>query len=172
MDLNVLNWNWDEKAAAGRNVLSYVAGGVTMLVGWHFIAPDQGSAITDNLTTIWDGVVKIGTGVAGLAAALTPIYTALVAKHSASPSSQVKSVVANLGAPHSEQAANALADPLSRNALINAVSEMPEVRAIVAPKAVVDATPSPKVVNTPEAVTPLPLAIPPKVDGITPKVAA
>ena len=152
MDLNVLNWNWNEKAAAGRHVLSYVAGGVTVLVGWHFIAPDQGVAITDNLTTIWDGVIKVGTGVAGLVATLVPIYTALQAKHSASPASQANSVSANLPT-----------DAASRTKIINAVAEMPEVRAIVAPRAIVDATLSTKVVNMPEAVSALPLAVPPKV---------
>lgn len=162
MDMNILNWNWNEKAAAGRHVLSYVAGGVTALVGWHFLTPQDASSITENLNTIWDGIVKVGTGVAGLAAVLTPIYTALVAKKSAEPASQIKSVVANLSAPQATQVINSIADPEGRNKLISAVAEMPEVRAIVAPASVATATESTKVVSTPGEAQLLPLAVPPK----------
>jgi hypothetical protein len=172
VDLNVLNWNWNEQAAAGKHVLSYVAGGITVAVGWHLLSPDQGTGITDNLTLMWDGAVKFGEGAAGLASIALTVYNGLRAKNNASPSSQVKAVVANLAASHAEQAANALDDPRSRNELISAVAEMPEVRGIAAPQAVVAATASNKVVNTPEEIAKLPLAVPPKVTPITPKVAA
>lgn len=162
MDFNILNWNWTEKAAAGRHVLTYVSGIATTLVAVHFLTPQDASAITDNLNTIWDGAVKIGTGLTGLAGVLAPIYAALTAKKSAEPASQIKAVVSNLSAPQVAQVANAVADPEGRNKLISAVAEMPEVRAIVAPQAVVRATESAKVVNTPEAVAPLPLAVVPR----------
>lgn len=161
MDLNILNWNWTEKTAAGRHVISYVAGGITVLVGWHLLSPQDASSIADNLNTTWDGMVKVGSGISGLVATGLSIRAALTAKKSAEPASQIKAVVTNLSAPQVAQVANAVADPEGRNKLISAVAEMPEVRAIVAPQAVVRATESAKVVNTPEAVAPLPLAVVP-----------
>lgn len=158
MNINPLSWNWNEKKAAGRHVLSYAAGGVTALVALHILTPQDASGITDNLTSIWDGIEKIITGLTGLAAILVPIYTALTAKKSAEPAEQVKAVVANLSAPAITQAADAVADPASRNKLISAVAEMREVRGIVAPESVAKNTDSNKVVSSPEAVAGLPLA--------------
>lgn len=146
MDLNILNWNWNEKAAAGRHVLSYAAGGLTVLAGWHFLSPQDASAIGDSLNTIWDGLIKVGTGVATLLGTLIPIYTALTAKKSAEPANQIKSVVTN-------------ADPEGRNKLIAAVSKMDEVRAIVVPESLAGAVPSEKVVGSPAAAAQLPLAV-------------
>lgn len=160
MDLNVLNWNWNEKAAAGRHVLSYVAGGISFAVGWHFLSPTDATGITENLNTIWDGIVKVGTGVAGLAATLTPIYTALMAKKSAEPASQIKNVVANLSAPQATQAVNAIVDPEGRNKLISAVAEMKEVRGIVMPESVARSIDSTKVVGSPAEIQLLPPATP------------
>lgn len=160
MNINPLTWNWNEQKAAGRHVLSYAAGGVTMLVAVHIISPTDASGITDNLNTIWDGIEKIGTGITGLAAIIVPIYTALTAKKSAEPAEQVKAVVANLSAPAITQAADAIADPASRNKLISAVAEMGEVRGIVAPESVAKNTDSNKVVSTPAEVAGLPLATP------------
>lgn len=160
MDLNILNWNWNEKAAAGRHLLSYAAGGLTVLAGWHFLSPQDASAIGDSLNTIWDGLIKVGTGVATLLGTLIPIYTALTAKKSAEPASQIKSVVTNLSAPQATQAMNAIADPEGRNKLIAAVSKMDEVRAIVVPESLAGAVPSEKVVGSPDAAAHLPLAVP------------
>jgi hypothetical protein len=158
MIINPLNWDWNQKEAAGKHVLSYVAGGVTALAAMHFITPQDATGIGDNLNTIWAGVEQVAKGVAGLVAIVVPIYTAYRSASNASPSNQIKNVVTNLSAPAITQAANAVADPESRNKLINAVAEMPEVRAIVAPEAVAKATDSAKVVSTTEAASMLPLA--------------
>lgn len=160
MDLNILNWNWTEKAAAGRHVISYVAGGITVLVGWHLLSPQDATSIADNLNTTWDGLVKVGSGISGLVATGLSIRAALTAKKSAEPASQIKSVVTNLSAPQATQAMNAIADPEGRNKLIAAVSKMDEVRAIVVPESLASAVPSEKVVGSPDAAAHLPLAVP------------
>lgn len=151
------NWTWTQYKAAGRHAASYVAGGVTVAVAFHFISPQQGTDITSNLNTIYDGLMQVSKGVAGLAAVLLPIYTAWRAAHSASPSEQIKSVAENLSAPPATQAANAVADPASRDTIIKAVANMPEVRGVVAPERAAE-IPSPKVVATPDAVKALPVA--------------
>jgi hypothetical protein len=145
-DLNPLNWNWAQAKAAGRNIASYSAGGVTVLVAMHFITPGQGTDITGSIQQITDGLTKVATGIAGLSAIILPVYTAWRAAHSASPAEQVKSVVTQLSAPQITQAANAVADPQSRQNLIEAVADMPEVKKIVpVDPAVAQAIPSPKV---------------------------
>lgn len=147
-DLNPINWNWTQTKAAGRNAASYAAGGVTMLVALHYISPGQGESLGTDINLITDGLAKIATGVAGISAILLPIYTAWRAAHQSSPSEQVKSVITNLSAPQITQAANAVADPASRNNLIEAVADMPEVKKIIPvdPK-VANEIPSPKVVT-------------------------
>jgi len=160
---NPANWNVAEQQAAGRHVLSYIAGGVTVAAAWGLISTHDASGITDNVTMIWEGIEQVLKGVAGLCAILVPIYTSLRAAHTASPSEQVKAVVKNLSAPEITQAANAVADPTSRAKLINAVADMPEVRAIVVPQVVATRTESPKVVNTPAEASALPLAVAPKI---------
>jgi hypothetical protein len=161
VNLNPLTWNWNEQKAAGRHVLNTAGSVLATLAAVHLftgLTPDVAASVTDNLNTIYDSVIKIVTAVGGIAAALAPVYAALTAKKSAEPAEQVKSVVASLSAPAITQAANAVADPASRNKLISAVAEMPEVRAIVAPEAVAQATDSNKVVSTPAAAAGLPLA--------------
>lgn len=148
-DLNPLDWNWQQYKAAGKNVASYAAGGVSVAVALHFLSPAQGGDVTANIGLISDGLTKVATGIAGLVSSGTIIYTALRAAHNASPSSQVTSVVNNLSAPQITQAANAIADPASRTKLIEAVAEMPEVKKIVpVDPALAVATASPKVTKT------------------------
>lgn len=139
--------NWTQLKAAGRHAASYIAGGVTVLVGWHFLSPAQGTDITTNIGLISDGLTKFMAGVAGLITTLTPIYMAWRAARAASPSEQVKSVITQLSAPEITQAANAVADPTSRIKLISAVAEMPEVKSIKADPVVAANTESPKVVR-------------------------
>ncbi len=145
-DLNPLNWNWSQAKAAGRNAASYAAGGVTVLVAMHYISPTQGTDITTNINLLLDGATKVATAIAGLSAILLPVYTAWRAANSASPSNQVKNVITELSASDITQAANAVADPKSRQNLIEAVADMPEVKKIVSsdPK-IAQAIPSPKV---------------------------
>lgn len=145
-DFNPLNWNWAQAKAAGRNVASYAAGGVTVLVAMRYFTPAQGQDLTTNINLLVDGITKIATAIAGISGILLPVYTAWRAAHSASPSEQVKNVITNLSAPEITQAANAVADPNSRKNLIEAVADMPEVKKVVPvdPK-VANSIPSPKV---------------------------
>lgn len=148
-DLNPLNWNWNQARAAGKNALSYVAGGISVAVAWHFISPGQGTDITGNINDVVEGATQLGKGLAGLIATGSAIYAAFKAANNASPSSQVKSVVQNLSAPEITQAANAVADPTSRNKLIAAVADMPEVKKIVPVEPeLAEAIPSEKVVKS------------------------
>jgi hypothetical protein len=87
------NWNWNSYKAAGKHVASYIAGGLSVAVTFHFISPTDASGITDNISTISDGLTKVATGVAGLLAILTPIYTTLKAAHNASAVGQATGLV-------------------------------------------------------------------------------
>src|SRR4051812_39710131 len=82
------DWNWNSYKAAGKHVASYAAGALSVAVTFHFISPTDAGAITENINTIADGLGKVATGVAGLVAILTPIYTALKSAHNASPVGQ------------------------------------------------------------------------------------
>lgn len=148
-DLNPVQWNWTQFKAAGRHVASFSAGAVVVAATWGLVSSAQANDINNALTLIFSGLDNLGKGVAALAAVLIPIYTTLRAAHSASPASQVKEVVQNLSAPQITQAANEVADPGSRNKLIEAVAEMPEVKKIVpVDPAIAKAIPSPKVTPT------------------------
>ncbi len=92
VDLNPINWNWNQFKAAGRHVVSYVAGGVTIAVTMHFITAQQADGLTNNIGLITDGLTKVATGFAGLIAVLAPIYTAMKAAHSGSPTQEAISL--------------------------------------------------------------------------------
>jgi hypothetical protein len=149
MITNPMYWNWNQYAAAGRHVLNTGCTVVATLAATHFIAgltPQSAAAIADNANHIWNGLVETGTGIAGLIAALAPIYTAIKAATASSPANTIQSVIKTLSSGAAAQAANATADPSSRTQLISAVAQMPEVKAIVAAPAVAQAAPSDKVV--------------------------
>jgi hypothetical protein len=133
--MNPKTWTWAQWCAAGRNLLSFTAGGVAMAVMWRYLTQADASAITQNINTIADGIAKIAEGVAGLIAVLTPIYTAWKASHAASPNAQAASIAVNAG-----RITNG-----ARLDVINAVGQMPEVKKVVTTTAVAEATPSNKV---------------------------
>ena len=160
MNLDPRNWNMTQAAAAGKHLLSFVAGAVAFATASHFISAEQAGGITQNINDIVDGLTTAVKGAVGLLSILTVIYTGLKSASNASPEAQINNVVRNLSAPQITQIANAVADPAGRNKLINAVAQMPEVRAIVTPEAVANATYSPKVVSTPAEASALPLAVP------------
>lgn len=143
------DWNLSQYQAAGRHIASYAAGGITALIAFHIITPGQGQEITENIGLISDGLTKLVAGIGGLITTFVSIRAAFIAAKSASPSEQVKAVVENLSAPQITQAANAVADPSSRNKIIEAVAAMPEVKTIITSPEVAHATPSsPNVVST------------------------
>lgn len=145
---NPFEWNWNQLKASGKHWGSYLAGGLTVAVAFHLLTPAQSADLTSNVDSIVTSLEKIVTAIAAIAGIITPIYTSFRAANNASPSSQVKSVLQNLSAPEITQAANAVADPTSRNKLIQAVAEMPEVKIIdLKNPAMAEANPSPKVVS-------------------------
>lgn len=132
---------------AGQHALSYGAGLATMAATWGIVSQVDAAGITEHLTDIYNGSVLLAKGLAGLITTAGSIYAGCRAVKAASPSEQVKAVVANLQAPPSVQAANAIADPGSRKELIAAVSKMPEVKVIVSTPEIAQTTPeAPKVV--------------------------
>lgn len=92
-DLNPLNWNWNQCKAAGKHVVSYVAGGVSVAAALHFISPEQATDITGNLTHVANGLEEFTKGLLGLISAGTVVYTTLRSAKNASPSSQAASLV-------------------------------------------------------------------------------
>jgi hypothetical protein len=76
--------------AFGRHVPSYIAGAVTMAVGFAVVTPDQGHQIGDALTAIYNGVTSIAGGVSTLVAVGSGLYAGWTATHA----SQIKAVAA------------------------------------------------------------------------------
>lgn len=145
MDFNPMNWTWDQAKAAGRHVMSFASGAVIVGVSFHFLSPEQGAGINENIGLISDGVSKIAQGVAGLLAVLAPIYASFRAANSASPANRIAAVTQALNAPAQPAA---LADPATRAQLVNAVAVgIPEVKKIETTPAMAVSTPSQKVVS-------------------------
>jgi hypothetical protein len=78
-------------AAFSRHIATFAAGAVTVGVGLHFISPDQGTQIGNAVSGIINGVESIIGGIATLIAIGSGVYAAWTA----SPTSQIKAVVAN-----------------------------------------------------------------------------
>lgn len=95
------HWTMPQWQAAGKHVLSYAAGATTAAVALHLLSPTDAAGISENLNTIWEGIMTVAKGVAGLAAIIVPIYTSLRAAHNASPTEQVKHVAAMANDPAS-----------------------------------------------------------------------
>src|ERR1035437_4735164 len=89
-------WTWQQYQAAGKHIASYAAGGISVAVAFHFlnITPAQGTDLTQDVNLIVDGVTKTVTGVMGILAIATPIYTALRAANNAGVAHQGASLVA------------------------------------------------------------------------------
>lgn len=143
MNIKMIDWDWGQYKAAGRNVASYAAGGVTVALAWGLVSANDASQLQEGISTIASGAEQMAKGIGMVAGVLVPMYTAWRAAHSASPKAQAKAVVDNLADPHAPQA---IASTDDRNKLINAVSMMPEVKQIVATTDVALSTPSAKVV--------------------------
>jgi hypothetical protein len=150
----MFNLDANQVAVVGRYAATLGSGIVGTLVAVNVLSPHDAADINTNFDLIVHGGGEVIKGVAGLAAVIAPIYATWKGVHLASASAQVKSVVTAITAPPATQAANALAAPESRNELIDAVSKMPEVRAIIAAPPVAAAT-GPKVVATVADVAPL-----------------
>lgn len=141
-----MQFTWNQAKAVGKHAASYLAGAVSFAVVTGVLSAPDGAGITENMNTIGDGLAQVGKGLAGLAAILTPIYTAWRAAHNASPTAQTAAVVATLEAAKTSPVAATVLEQADRNKLISAVGDMPEVKRILADPEVAQATPSAKVV--------------------------
>lgn len=94
MNLDFKDMNWNSAKAAGKHVASYLAGGISVAVAFHFISPTDATGLNDNLNSIYHGIEEIAKGVAGIIAILTPIYTTWKAANNATPASQAASLTA------------------------------------------------------------------------------
>jgi hypothetical protein len=88
MNFDINTWNINQYKAAGKHAASYIAGGVSVAVLFHFISPSDANSINENLNTVYHGIEEIAKGVAGIIGVLTPIYTAWRAAHNAGPVQQ------------------------------------------------------------------------------------
>lgn len=77
--------------AAGRHVLTFAAGGVTVLASVHVLSPTDAQNATTALQQIGSGVLSVITGLSTLAGIVSGLY----ATWSASPKSQLLSVASN-----------------------------------------------------------------------------
>lgn len=120
MDLNPINWNLNQYKAAGKHVVSYAAGAVSIALAFKFLTPADASQITTSISTISDGFVKMAEGVTALIAVLAPFYTAFKAANNASPQSQGASLAATATAAPSQKTTDA------KVALLSAVATVEE----------------------------------------------
>lgn len=68
-------------AAAGRHVVSFIAGGVTVAAGLHLLSGTNASTITTSVQHIEAGVAEIAAGLGPLVAILSGWYAAWSASH-------------------------------------------------------------------------------------------
>jgi hypothetical protein len=80
----------DQLYAFGRHVPSYLAGAVTMAVGFNVVTPEQGHQVSEAFAAIGNGLISVAGGVATLISIGSGIYAA----YTASPGAQIKSVAA------------------------------------------------------------------------------
>ena len=148
MNINPMTWNWNQYAAAGTHIARAAAGAVGLAVVWHFVSPEQGANVTQNINDVVSGLEQAAKGFAGLIAAATLVYTSLKSASNASPASQVASVKAADPAALI-QAVQAVSPATLRDAgaaQSDAVAAQSDVKAVVVTsKAVADASPSAKV---------------------------
>lgn len=94
MITNFDKWNWNSYNAMMRQGVSFVSGGVTLGVAWHFLGPDQATSITTDVNHVVNGFTEMLQGIAGLVGTGTVIYNGWRAAHNASPVEQAKSLEA------------------------------------------------------------------------------
>lgn len=140
MNLNPLTWDWDQWKAAGKHGGSIVAGGVGALVAVHFLSPQQGMDLGENVNHVINGLTEVAKGVAGILAIVGGAYTTLRSTMNASPEVRKAAV---------SQQPNEIVvttTPANKIELANKIADMPEAKQVLSTPAVAAATPSPKVV--------------------------
>lgn len=135
MNFNIFSWTPAERAAAGRHAVSAGGGALAAFAVIGFISQGDASTGLDAIKQIAEGAGKMINGLVLLAGILAPAYAGLRAKFSASPGQQVKQA--------SEAAAK---EPEIAKTLINNVSQLPGVTAVVATPEIARDTSSAKVV--------------------------
>jgi hypothetical protein len=138
--MNPLTWTKAQWDAAGRHVLTLIGTAAPILIMLKVVSPEQ-----IGTWTVWG--TNLFAAVGALCLALAPIYAALRAAQTASPSNQIDQVAKNLAGSAQSQTDNALADPESRDKIIEAVANMPEVKNVkMKDPAVAEIIPSQKVI--------------------------
>lgn len=123
--------------AAGRHLLTFVAGGITVAASLHAITPTDAANATAALN-------QIGTGVASLIAGITTLIgvaSGLYAAWSASPFSQIFAVKKMADNPAQ------LVSKDAQVALVNAAASLPGTEKVVNPGLALDPATASNVVN-------------------------
>ena len=137
---NPTKWNWDQWKASGRHILTAITSVIATAVFFGLITSDQAATIGENITVIAESTAKIFIAIGGIAAAVTPIYSAIRASRAASPEKQAEATVRNIAAADVAEK--------EKEKVIEAVAELPEIKQIVTKSPdLADAIPSEKVVS-------------------------
>ena len=86
--------NWNSAKAAGKHVASFIAGGITIAVGFHFVSPSDGADLQDNFNHLYHAIEEGTKAIAGIISILTLAYTTIKSANNASPVNQAKSLQA------------------------------------------------------------------------------
>lgn len=97
--------------ASGRNVVSYVAGGVTVGVALHFFTADQGVSLSTAIGQIWQGMVNIYSGSATLISVGMAVWAGLRSTRKAQTASAASALPPNGIIKTTPELAQAIPDP-------------------------------------------------------------
>jgi hypothetical protein len=133
----------DQVLAAGRHVVSYAMGGVSMFAALHLITGGDAQSAANALNTIGHGFSEIVAGVATLATVATGAYAAF----SANPLVQLLRGSKAVAADPAKQIQLQTATVDQKAALVSVTDKLPEVAGVGttstdAGKALADAVPS------------------------------
>lgn len=133
----------DQVLAAGRHVVSYAMGGISMFAALHLVTGGDAQSATNALNTIGHGFSEIVAGVATLATIASGTYAALAA----SPLAQLFRSTKAIAADPAKQAQLQSATIDQKAAIVSITDKLPEVAGVgtsatPAGKALADAVPS------------------------------
>lgn len=88
----MFNLDWIQSKAAGKNILSFAGGAVTVAAMWGIVSTHDAQVLTQGFTDIWDGVVLVAKGVAAVGGVLAGAYATIRAAMNTTPAQRVASV--------------------------------------------------------------------------------
>lgn len=128
--------------AAGRHLLTFVAGGIATAATFHVISPADATSATNAINQISSGFASIIAGVTTLIGIASGLYAAW----SASPFSQIFAVK-KLATDSSRTVAGAAISRDAQVALVNAAASVPGTEKVVNPSLAADPATVHNVVN-------------------------